>query len=79
MRIAVMADIHGNHVALERCLAHAEQQGAEAYWFLGDYLGELPCPQRTMEMLYAWAENHPCVFIRGNKENYWLGALDTSL
>ncbi|MBQ7304946.1 MAG: metallophosphoesterase family protein, partial [Clostridia bacterium] len=56
MRIAVLADIHGNHVALERCLAHAEAQGAEAYWFLGDYVGELPCPQRTMEALYAWAE-----------------------
>lgn len=79
MRIAVLADIHGNHVALERCLAHAEAQGAEAYWFLGDYVGELPCPQRTMEALYAWAEKHKCAFIRGNKENYWLGALDTSL
>lgn len=79
MRIAVLADIHGNHVALESCLAHAESQGAQAYWFLGDYVGELPCPQRTMKTLYAWAENHDCAFIRGNKENYWLGALDTSL
>lgn len=79
MRIAVLADIHGNHAALERCLAHAEAQGAKAYWFLGDYLGELPCPQRTMEALYAWQEKHDCTFIRGNKENYWLGALDTSL
>lgn len=79
MRIAVLADIHGNHAALEACLAHAEQQGAEAYWFLGDYVGELPCPERTMACLYAWAETHDCTFIRGNKENYWLGALDTSL
>lgn len=79
MRIAVMADIHGNHVALETCLNHAEQQGAQAYWFLGDYLGELPCPQRTMETLYRWQETHGCTFIRGNKENYWLGALDTTL
>ena len=79
MRIAVMADIHGNHVALEACLAHAEQQGAGAWWFLGDYVGELPRPQRTMELLYGWAEQHDCTFIRGNKENYWLGALDTSL
>lgn len=73
MRIAVLADIHGNHPALETCLAHAEQQGADAYWFLGDYLGELPHPRRTMGRLYQWAERHDCTFIRGNKEDYWLG------
>lgn len=79
MRVAVLADIHGNHVALEACLQHARQQGAEVYWFLGDYLGEMAYPERTMAALYAWAENHECVFIRGNKEEYWLGALDASL
>lgn len=78
MRVAVLADIHGNHVALERCLTHAQQQGAEAYWFLGDYLGEMPHPQRTMSRLYQLAETHECVFIRGNKEDYWLGQWDTS-
>lgn len=45
---------------------------------MGDYLGELPYPQRTMSCLYQWAENHDCVFIRGNKEDYWLGQWDTS-
>lgn len=76
MRIAVLADIHGNRIALERCLHHAEENGAQAYWFLGDYLGEMAFPQRTMALLYAWQQEHECAFIRGNKEEYWLGALD---
>lgn len=78
MRVAVLADIHGNHTALEACLAHAESRGAQAYWFLGDYVGELPAPQRTMALLKEWQANHNCIFIRGNKEEYWLGRLDAS-
>ena len=79
MRVAVLADIHGNRIALETCLTHAEANGAQAYWFLGDYLGEMAWPERTMALLYAWAEGHDCAFIRGNKEEYWLGALDETL
>ena len=78
MRIAVMADIHGNHIALETCLRHAQAQGAQAYWFLGDYLGEMARPERTLALLRSWSRDHDCVFIRGNKEEYWLGALDAS-
>lgn len=74
MRAAVMADIHGNHAALAACIAHARREGAEAFWFLGDYTGEMPRPQATMAQLYALAEEVPCVFIRGNKEERWLTA-----
>ena len=49
MKIAVMSDIHGNYIALQRCLAHALEQNVDAYIFLGDYLGEFPYPQRTLE------------------------------
>ncbi len=42
MKIAVMSDIHGNYIALQRCLAHALEQNVDAYIFLGDYLGEFP-------------------------------------
>ena len=52
MKIAVMSDIHGNYIALQRCLAHALEQNVDAYIFLGDYLGEFPYPQRTLEILY---------------------------
>ena len=39
--IAVISDIHGNYVALERCLDHAASNQANAYLFLGDYVSEL--------------------------------------
>lgn len=48
--------------------------GAECgcVYFLGDYLGEFPYPQRTLEILYELKQNASCIFIRGNKEDYWL-------
>lgn len=72
MKIAVMADIHSNHTALERCIAEAKQREAEEFIFLGDYLGELAYPERTLEILQALKEEYPCTFIRGNKEDYWI-------
>ena len=39
MRIALLADIHGNLEALEACLAHAQAQGATRLIFLGDLVG----------------------------------------
>ena len=50
MRIAVMADIHGNRAALETCVAEARRRGAEEYLFLGDYLGEMAYPEKTLEL-----------------------------
>ena len=49
MRIAVISDIHGNHIALEECLRYLETQRVDRYVFLGDYLGEFPYQQKTME------------------------------
>lgn len=72
MRIAVLSDIHGNYVALERCVRFALDRGIKQFLFLGDYLGELAFPQRTMEIIYSLKEKYRCWFIRGNKEDYWL-------
>lgn len=72
MKIAVLADIHSNHIALKACLDEAQKRRAEAYLFLGDYLGELAYPQRTLDMLKAVKRQAPCTFIRGNKEDYWI-------
>ena len=72
LSIAVMADIHGNDTALERCLTDAEKKGIRNYLFLGDYAGELAHPERVMRLLYGLSDRYSCLFIRGNKENYWL-------
>lgn len=72
MDIAVLADIHGNYIALDECVSHAKERGVRSFIFLGDYLGELAYPERTMKMLYGLKEQYECWFIRGNKEDYWL-------
>lgn len=71
-KIAVLADIHSNHIALEACLKEAKNRGTEQYLFLGDYLGELAYPEQTMEILDQLSRQYPCIFIRGNKEDYWI-------
>ena len=73
MRTAIMADIHGNHIALEACVENARKRGAEEFLFLGDYLGELAFPEKTIDLLEQIRKEFPCTFIRGNKENYWIG------
>lgn len=72
MKIAVLSDIHGNYKALQKCLEHAKTHNVDTYFFLGDYLGEFPYPQKTMEILYGMREKYQCFFIRGNKEDYWI-------
>jgi len=37
--IALLSDIHANLEALEACLSHARDRGAERYAFLGDFVG----------------------------------------
>jgi diadenosine tetraphosphatase ApaH/serine/threonine PP2A family protein phosphatase len=39
MRLAILTDLHANREALEACLAHAAQQNADQYAFLGDLVG----------------------------------------
>ena len=72
MNIAVLADIHSNHVALETCIAEAKKRHAEEFLLLGDYLGELAYPERTLELLEKIRKEYSCTFIRGNKEDYWI-------
>lgn len=72
MKLAIISDIHGNYIALQRCLKHTLEQHVDAYIFLGDYLGEFPYPQKTLEILYELRSKYSCFFIRGNKEDYWI-------
>lgn len=77
MNIAVFADIHGNYIALEKCMNYALERGITDFIFLGDYIGELAYPQRAMHMIYDIKEKYNCTFVRGNKEDYWLDYRNT--
>jgi len=71
-RLAIISDIHSNHIALDRCIDAAKERNASEFLFLGDYLGELAYPRRTLERLSELKKECPCTFIRGNKEDYWI-------
>ena len=72
MELAVLSDIHGNYEAFQRCIEYALDRNIDTFIFLGDYLGEFPYPQKTMEIIYSLMEKYKCFFVRGNKEDYWI-------
>lgn len=72
MKIAVIGDIHSNHIALETCIRHALDKNADEFLFLGDYISDCPYPQKTMKIIYEMKKKYQCVFIRGNREDYML-------
>lgn len=72
MKIAVLADIHGNYIALKTCVEYILERGITTFIFLGDYLGDLPYVHETMQYLYELNKTYDCYFIKGNKEDYWL-------
>ncbi len=64
MRIGVLADIHGNHTALEAVLKEARRLGVERLAVLGDLVGYYYHTMDVMRMLKEW----DCVMIAGNHE-----------
>lgn len=72
MRIAVFSDIHGNLSAFTACLAYAKHLGAEGFAFLGDLISDGPDPHALMEQIRKLADQKPCWFVRGNREDYQL-------
>ena len=55
MRIAILADIHGNLAAFEAVLRHAEAGGRiDALWCLGDTVGYGPYPNECLALLRGY-------------------------
>ena len=72
MKVAVLADIHSNFLALERCIEYALNQEIKTFLFLGDYLGECGQPEKTMDIILRLKDKYKCYFVKGNKEECWL-------
>lgn len=68
MKIAVLSDIHGNIVALEKAIKDAKEQNVDKYIVLGDIITDLPF---TDEVIDKIRELTPYV-IKGNREAYLL-------
>lgn len=72
MRIALIADVHSNIIALEAVMKAIKKHSPDRIISLGDQVNLGPCPRETMDMLKA--ENVVC--LHGNHERYILSAMD---
>jgi len=67
MRIALLADIHGNSLALDAVLTDIDTIGVEQYWILGDLVALGPDPVGVLQRL---SHIKDCHIIRGNTDRY---------
>ncbi len=74
MKIAVLADIHGNLEALQACMAHAEREGATLHVFLGDLVGYGADPVACLDLMADHA-GRGAVVVKGNHDEAALGGL----
>lgn len=51
MKVALIGDVHANLPALEAVLAHAREQGVEAIWNVGDFVGYGAFPDQVVQRL----------------------------
>jgi predicted phosphodiesterase len=69
MRLGVIADIHGNDVALHAVLKDAEHLAVDHWWALGDLVLFGPRPVEVLEVLHALPSIE---MLRGNTDRYVL-------
>jgi predicted phosphodiesterase len=68
LKAAILADIHGNPLALEAVLEDIQAQGGvDEYWVLGDLAALGPDPLGALQLLAALPKAR---FIRGNTDRY---------
>jgi diadenosine tetraphosphatase ApaH/serine/threonine PP2A family protein phosphatase len=65
--IALLADVHSNLEALDACLAHARENGAARYAFLGDLVGYGADPCAVVETVARYAAEGAIV-VKGNHD-----------
>ena len=73
MRVAVLADIHGNLPALEAVLRDVEAAGVDTVVLGGD-LADGPMPAQTLDRLEELGER--AVWVRGNSDRWLADAFD---
>lgn len=66
MKIALLADIHGNNFAFQAVREDVEKRHIDEYWFLGDLVGRGPDPEIPLQWLLNGNEKK--VILLGNHE-----------
>ncbi|BDG02614.1 metallophosphoesterase family protein [Anaeromyxobacter oryzae] len=77
MKLALLADVHANLEALTACLAHAREQGADAYAFLGDLVGYGADPGPVLDLVRGHVERG-AIAVLGNHDAAVLDAAEAA-
>jgi predicted phosphodiesterase len=72
LRVAVISDVHANLPALEAVLEHAEQEGFDELWCLGDIVGYGAKPSECLTLVRERA----AICLGGNHDLVVSGVLD---
>jgi predicted phosphodiesterase len=76
MRVAVLADIHGNLPALDAALRDVDRAGVDVVVLNGD-IADGPMPRETLDRLIELGER--AVWVRGNSDRWLVDAYDGTL
>lgn len=81
MKLALLADIHGNHLALQAVLTEASVAGVERLLVAGDMVGYYFEPRRVIELLGQWKfhavrGNHEVMLCRSRSDPEYLAAVE---
>ena len=68
MLIALIADLHANELALQACLAHIAELGAEKIVCLGDIVGYAADPEVVLDTVMA-LHAKGAIAVKGNHDN----------
>ena len=77
MRIALLSDIHANLEALNACIAHARDNGATRFAFLGDLVGYGADPRAVVDIV-ARHVAEGALAVKGNHDEAMARRRDTS-
>ena len=68
MKVAILADIHGNSIALDKVMEDIQSLGGvDEYWFLGDFVAIGHDPIGVLERITGLSNAR---YIRGNTDRY---------
>ena len=68
MKTGLITDLHANREAVEAVMAHAEAQGAQAYAFLGDFVGYGADPAWVVDLVREHVSGQGAVAVQGNHD-----------
>lgn len=70
MKLAILADIHANVVALQRVIAHVEAWQPDRVIVAGDIVNRGPRPLECLQLIQEKQRQSDWLLVRGNHEDY---------